>query len=86
MCRACLIQKRIAPKCSHCKQREWKRKNLKRILDVAHPWLQSIKKSCSPGKDTQVKLDVKVTLYQLRDHQDQKPESNPSQKKSDKDK
>ena len=45
-----------------------------------------VRKSCSPGKDTQVKLDVKVTLYQLRDHQDQKPESNPSQKKSEKDK
>ena len=45
-----------------------------------------IRKSCPSDKDTQVKLDVKVTLFQLRDHQDQKPESNPSQKKSDKDK
>ena len=42
MYRACLIQKRILPKCSHCKQREWKRKNLKRILDVEHAWLQSM--------------------------------------------
>ena len=45
-----------------------------------------VRKSCPPDKDTQVKLDVKVTHYQLRDCQDQKPESNPSQKKSDRDK
>ena len=45
-----------------------------------------VRKSCPSDKDTQVKLDVKVTLFQLRDHQDRKPESNPSQKKSDKDK
>ena len=38
------------------------------------------------GKDTQVKLDDKVILYQLGDFQNQKPGSNPSQKKSDKDK
>ena len=42
MYRACLIQKRIVLKCSHCKQREWKRKNLKRILDAGHAWLQSM--------------------------------------------
>ena len=42
MYRACLIQKGILPKCSHCKQKEWKRKNLKRILDVGHAWLQSL--------------------------------------------
>ena len=42
MYRACLIQKGILPKCSHCKQREWKRKNQKRILDVGHAWLQSM--------------------------------------------
>ena len=42
MYRACLIQKGILPKCSHCQQKEWKRKNLKRILDVGHAWLQSI--------------------------------------------
>ena len=42
MYRACLIQKKIVPKCSHCKQREWKRKNLKRILDVGHAWLQNM--------------------------------------------
>ena len=42
MYKACLIQKGIVPKCSHCKQREWKRKNLKRILDVGHAWLQSM--------------------------------------------
>ena len=40
MYKACLI--RILPKCSHCKQKEWKRKNLKRILDVRHAWLQSM--------------------------------------------
>ena len=40
--RACLIQKRIAHKCSHCKQREWRKMNLKRILDVGHAWLQSM--------------------------------------------
>ena len=39
---ACLIQKRILPICSHCKQREWRRKNLKSILDVGHVWLQSM--------------------------------------------
>ena len=42
MYRACLIQKGIVPKYSHFKQREWKRKNLKRILDVGHAWLQSM--------------------------------------------
>ena len=42
MYKACLIQKRIVPKCSHCQQREWKRKNLKRVLDVGHAWLQSM--------------------------------------------
>ena len=42
MYRACLTQKGIVPKCSHCKQREWKTKNLKRALDVGHAWLQSI--------------------------------------------
>ena len=42
MYRACLIQKRILPKCSHCKPKEWKRKTLKRILDVEHAWLQSM--------------------------------------------
>ena len=42
MYKACLIQKGILPKYSHCKQREWKRKNLKRILDVGHAWLQSM--------------------------------------------
>ena len=42
MYRACLIQRGIVPKCSHCKQREWKRKNLKRTLDVGHVWLQSM--------------------------------------------
>ena len=42
MYKTCLIQKGIVPKCSHCKQREWKRKNLKRILDVGHAWLQSM--------------------------------------------
>ena len=42
MYRACLIQKGILPKCSHCKQKEWKRKNLKRILDVGRAWLQSM--------------------------------------------
>ena len=40
--RACQIQKGILPKCSHCKQKEWKRKKLKRILDVGHAWLQSM--------------------------------------------
>ena len=29
MYKACLTQKRIFPKCSHCKQRKWKIKNLK---------------------------------------------------------
>ena len=42
MHKACLIQKGIVLKCCHCKQREWKRKNLKRILDVGHAWLQSM--------------------------------------------
>ena len=42
MYKACLIQKRILPKCSHCKQREWKRKNLKRILNVGYAWLQNM--------------------------------------------
>ena len=36
MYKACLIQKRILPKCSHCTQKEWKRKNLKRLLNVGH--------------------------------------------------
>ena len=84
MYKACLIQKGIVPKCSHCEQREWKRKNLKRILDVGHAWLQSIRKTCPPSTDTQVKLDVKVAFYQLGDFQNQKPENNLSQKKSDK--
>ena len=42
MYKACLIQKRIFPKCSYCKQKEWKRNNLKRILDVGPAWLQSM--------------------------------------------
>ena len=42
MYKTCLIQEEILPKCSHCKQREWKRKNLKRILDVGHAWLQNM--------------------------------------------
>ena len=45
-----------------------------------------IKKSCPPSKDTQVKPDVKVACYQLGDLQNQKPESSPLQKKSDKNK
>ena len=45
-----------------------------------------VRKSCPLSKDTQVKLDVKVAFYQLGDLQNQKPESSPSQKKSDKDK
>ena len=45
-----------------------------------------VRNSCPPSKDTQVKLDVKVILYQLGDFQNQKPGSNPTQKKSDKDK
>ena len=44
------------------------------------------RKSCPPSKDTRVKLDVKVAFYQLGDLQSQKPKSNLSQKKSDKDK
>ena len=42
MYKACLIQKGIVPKCSHCEQWERKRKNLKKILDVGHAWLQSM--------------------------------------------
>ena len=42
MYKACLIQKGIVSKCSHCKQREWKRENLKRTLDVGHACLQSM--------------------------------------------
>ena len=45
-----------------------------------------VRKSCPPSKDTKVKLDAKVTFYQLEDLQNQKPESSPSQKKSNKDK
>ena len=32
-----------------------------------------VRKSCSPSKDTQVKLDIKVAFYQLGDLQKQKP-------------
>ena len=42
MYKACLIQKGIYPKCSYCKQKEWKRKNLQRILDVGPVWLQNM--------------------------------------------
>ena len=45
-----------------------------------------VRKSCPPSKDTQVKLDVRVAFYQLGGLQSQKPKSNLSQKKSDKDK
>ena len=45
-----------------------------------------VRKSCPLSKATQVKLDVKVTFYQLGDLQNQKPESSPSKKRSDKDK
>ena len=45
-----------------------------------------VRKSCSPSKDTQITLGIKVTFYQLGDLQNQKPESSPPQKKSDKDK
>ena len=45
-----------------------------------------VRKSCSSSKDTQVKLDIKVAIYQLGDLQNQKPESSPPQKTSDKDK
>ena len=45
-----------------------------------------VRKSYSPSKDTQVKLDIKVAFYQLGDLQNQKPENNPPQKNSDKDK
>ena len=45
-----------------------------------------VRKTCSPSKDTQVKLDIKVAIYQFGDLQNQKPESSPSQKRSDKDK
>ena len=40
--RVCLIQKRFTPQCPHCRQREWKRRNLKRMLDVGHTWLHSM--------------------------------------------
>ena len=87
MYRACLIQKGILPKCSHCKQKEWKRKNLKKnTICWACMATEHVRKSCSPCKDTQVKLDVKVALYQLGDFQNQEPGSNPSQKNFDKDK
>ena len=42
---------------------------------------EHVRKSCSPSKDTQVKLDIKVAFYQLGDLQSQKPESSPQQKK-----
>ena len=45
-----------------------------------------VRKSRPLSKGTQVKLDVKLAFYQLGDFQNQKPGSNPSQKKSDKDK
>ena len=47
---------------------------------------EHVRKSCPPSKHTQVKLDVKVVLYQLGDFQNPKPGSSPIQKKSDKDK
>ena len=28
---------------------------------------EHVRKSCSPSKDTQVKLDIKVAIYQLGD-------------------
>ena len=40
-----------------------------------------VRKTCSPSKDTQVKLDVKVAFYQLGDFQNQKAESSPLQRK-----
>ena len=87
MYKACLIQKGIVPKFFHCEQREWKRKNLKRINTRcwARMATKHVRKTCPPNKDTQIK-DVKVAFYQLGDFQNQKPESNLSQKKSDKDK
>ena len=47
---------------------------------------EHVRKSRPSSKDTQVKLDVKVAFYQLGDFKKQKPGSNPSQKRSDKDK